>query len=230
MVAWCAASGLIFALGGERPVVGPAKSMSGGFDVIEVRAAHGDNAPADAAKTVESSSKLDRKQVQDLPRIKRVVGRGVKIRTNALLGSSPDGRVPRLTTADTTSAKGGKVTTIGEGWIAYQPPSGLSEEDSFAVAVDDGRNGQRAGVVRVVADGEPEPSSNLVWSARGDGSVMLKGSGIPGRVYNLEFAPVSGGERWQWLGSVTADANGAWEYVDNPAPGGAPRKYRLKCD
>ncbi|NLH75370.1 MAG: hypothetical protein GX456_20180 [Verrucomicrobia bacterium] len=230
VVAWFAASELMLALGGERSGVAPANPTSGGPDVVATKAAHGDHGLASGTKAPELGSTLQHKQVQELPTIKRVVGRGVKIRTNALLGSGQDGRVPRLTTADTRSAKGGKVTTISEGWIAYQPPSGLSGEDSFAVAVDAGPGGRRTGLVTVVADGEVEPSSNLVWSDRGDGSVLLRGSGIPGRVYHIEFAPVTGGQRWQRLGSVTADANGAWEYVDNSARGGTPRKYRLKCE
>lgn len=166
---------------------------------------------------------------RDLALIKRPAGRGVKIRASALLGREHNGKVPPKITLPPTSALGGKVV-LTEGWVVYQPPSGLVDKDSFAVTVDDPRAGQRTSLVKVEADPEPATSSNFSSCVGPDGSTQLKGNGIPGRVYLLEFALASDTGKWQPLGTVTADVNGCWEYVDRPSPGGPARIYRLRTE
>lgn len=229
LAAWFAASGLIFAVGGDRSELPPANQGPSCTDGIVTKAVSYAPASVDDTKAVGPRSKLEQKQLQELPRIKRVAGRGVKIRANTLLGNALEGKARFLHMPATTSAMGGKVT-VTDGWIAYQPPPGLIGDDSFDVTVDDDRGGRQAGVVTVEVADEPGFSSSFVCSIRDDGAVLIRGSGIPGRTYQLQFAPTAASVGWRPLGKVTADANGAWEYVDNPPPGSPPRNYRVKCD
>lgn len=225
LVGRVAALGVTLAFGWDCAAAPPVSATPDGPERTSSDAVPADSAVVQGTKLVKSKVKSD--QLPFSPTIKRFAGRGVKARAKTLMGTDPDGKGRSLARLAPASARGGTLT-LSEGWIAYQPPPGLGADDSFDYAVDEGPDGQRVGLVTVVVVGEPAPSSNLACSDRGDGTIVIRGSGIPGRTYQLEFAPAATNAEWQPLGSVTADANGALEYVDNPGHGSPSRNYRLR--
>lgn len=151
---------------------------------------------------------------------------GIKIRVQDLLGTDPDGDPLTLDSVDSVSAQGGSVTLI-EGWVAYDPPSaGLTNSDSFNYTVSDGKGGIVAGVVTVIPVPNLAASLNLSWDPVTGGSMRLRGSGIPSRVYQIEYSESLSPPVWHALGSLTADAAGLFEYVDTPPEGSPARFYR----
>jgi hypothetical protein len=58
----------------------------------------------------------------------------------------------------------------------------------------------------------------------GNGSFLIRGDGIPGRMYRLQFTDSLSPTDWQLLlgGSVTADNVGKFDFTDNS---GSPSRY-----
>ena len=184
-------------------------------------------ARADGTATINAGGRPERPLIS--PTIKRFPGRSVKVRANTLLGRVADGKQHSAAKPAPVSARGGTVS-MREGWIIYNPPSGLRADDSFTCAVGNGGGSDSAVSVTVVVADEPAESPRPACSVRGDGSVLIRGSGIPGRIYWLEFSTATDGADWMPLASVTADAYGAWECVDTLPPGSPTRNYRVRCD
>jgi len=149
---------------------------------------------------------------------------GAKLPLATLLSSaSPGGgNAIALASLATSSANGGTVSRRN-GWILYLPPPGYTNADSFTYVITDGPT-QVPGTVTLTPGGDDGSSANLSIGIEDDGSYAIRGSGVPGRRYQLQFTD---GSSWQVLGRVVVDANGCFAFVD---PSGSPhRRYRSVC-
>jgi hypothetical protein len=80
------------------------------------------------------------------------------------------------------------------------------------------------GTVTVSIKVDNDPGQNLVITDLGGGSIQIRGSGIPGRTYRLQYTDTLAPAAWAELpgGSVTADATGAFVFTDTS---GSPMRY-----
>lgn len=166
------------------------------------------------------------------PRFGRYPAAKLKLLNSVLLGSDPDGDGLFLSAVTTNSVRGGAVkTNTIPGWVWYEAPAGLAEDDSFGYTVADGRGGFSTGTVTVAFVTNAAPTLRLAWEALGDGTVRVTGQGIPGQNFALEFASNLLAPAWQPLGTVELDEFGLFEYVDHAPPGTPARFYRaVSCD
>lgn len=227
LVGWVGAAGLAAAFAVECVAYPPGDLAPVGSGRVAGEKVRMPEAGADGAARINATARPDRPLLS--PTIKRLPGRSVKVRANTLLGRGADGKPHSSAKLAPVSARGGTVS-MREGWVIYHPPSGLSADDSFTCSVGDSEGADDAVSVTVVVADEPAESPRPACSVRGDGSVLIRGSGIPGRTYRLEFITGTDSAGWVPLGNVTADAYGAWEYVDTLPPGSPTRNYRVKCD
>jgi hypothetical protein len=156
--------------------------------------------------------------------IERYASQGVKVRLSTLLANDTDADGDTLTvTVATNSANGGTITVAGD-WVTYVPASGFTNVDSFTYTIADGRGGSATATVTVNIKQDNEPGVNLTITSLGGNSYRIRGSGIPGRTYRLEYSNGLTPASWQALSgaSVTADAVGVFEYTDTS---GAPTRY-----
>jgi hypothetical protein len=162
------------------------------------------------------------------PRWERYPEASLKVRSAALLGSDPDGDSLFLSAVSPTSLHGATVSTNSiPGWVYYQPPAGLTNEDSFGYTVGDGRDGFGAGTVTVALVSNTAPALTLAWEDLGNGTVRLAGDGVPTLEYFVEFAEVLEAATWQRLGTVVPDQFGQFTFVDNQMTNVPTRFYRL---
>jgi hypothetical protein len=153
---------------------------------------------------------------------------GTQVSLAALLGkaSDADGDPITLASMATASANGGAVSISG-GWIFYVPAPGFTNNDSFSYAISDGYCSPVTGTVTLSLRCDNGSSANLTVSALGNGSNAISGSGVPGRVYQLQFADGGQTTNWQVLGQAIADPNGLFGFID---PDGSPQRvYRTVC-
>jgi hypothetical protein len=158
--------------------------------------------------------------------IERYPTQGVKVRLSTLLANDSDADSDTLTpTVSSTSANGGTIT-ISAGWVFYTPAAGFTNADSFTYTITDGRGGSATGTVTVAIKVDNDVGQNLVITDLGNGSFLIRGSGIPGRTYRLQYTDTLIPANWQDLsgGSVTADGTGVFEFTDTAGSGS--RYYR----
>ncbi|MGO9203756.1 MAG: MBG domain-containing protein [Limisphaerales bacterium] len=154
---------------------------------------------------------------------------GVKVSIANLLtnASDSDGNPITFVGASATSANGGTVTT-NSGWVFYMPATGFTNTDTFTYLVTDGEGAPVAGTVTVAIMVDDGASANLTITSLGNGSVAIGGQGIPGRTYLIQYTtdtlPTT---NWLALGTVTADASGAFVLIDNSVSG--LQFYRTVC-
>jgi subtilisin-like proprotein convertase family protein len=156
--------------------------------------------------------------------IERYASQGVKVRLSTLLANDTDADGDTLTvTVATNSANGGTITVAGD-WVTYVPASGFTNVDSFTYTIADGRGGSATATVTVNIKQDNEPGVNLTITSLGGSSYRIRGSGIPGRTYRLEYSNGLTPASWQVLSgaTVTADAVGVFEHTDTS---GAPTRY-----
>jgi hypothetical protein len=153
--------------------------------------------------------------VADRITLSRNPGQGIKIAIAALLANAVDADNDPLTLVNVsaTSAHGGTLAILTN-WIFYTPASGLTNADSFTYTVSDGFSAPLTGTVtvNVVADNSFSPNvsiTNLV-----NGSYHIRGNGIPGRTYHIEYCQDLNKPSWQSLGTATADSAGVFVFVD----------------
>ena len=98
--------------------------------------------------------------------------------------------------------------------------------DTFTYTIADGRGAVVTGTVTVNIKVDVDPGQNLTITSLGGGSYRIRGSGIPGRTYRLQYTDEAVPATWQLLpgASVTADASGVIEFIDTS--GSAMRFYR----
>jgi len=124
-----------------------------------------------------------------------------------------------------TSAHNGTVT-FGNKVIAYTPPPGLTNTDTFTYTISDGRGAPVTGTVTVLIHVDPVPPPRLALTALAGGALQLRLGGVPGRTYHVQYAEDMRNPVWQLVGSGTADGTGQFVFVDTPPPGTAHRFYR----
>ncbi len=152
---------------------------------------------------------------------------GTRVSLAALLAkaSDADGDPITLGSMATASANGGAVS-ISSGYVFYVPAPGFTNADTFSYAISDGYT-QVAGTVTLSLRCDNRSSANLTVSDLGNGSYAISGSGVPGRVYQLQFADGAQNINWQVLGQALADPNGLFGLID---PAGSPQRlYRSVC-
>jgi subtilisin-like proprotein convertase family protein len=150
----------------------------------------------------------------------------VKVPLATLLANDSDADGDPLTpTISPTSANGGTITIVGA-WVFYTPAEGFTNADSFTYTITDGRGGSATGTVTVAIKVNNAPSQNLTITDLGGGSMLIKGYGIPGRPYRLQYSDSLTPANWQDLagGSLTASAIGAFQSTDTSGSGS--RYYR----
>lgn len=181
---------------------------------------------------VGSTNALTPNQVINTPPVagadtlERYPTQGVKVRLATLLANDSDVDGDTLTiNVSSTSANGGTVTVSGN-WVTYTPAPGFMAVDSFTYTIADGRGAVVTGTVTVNIKVDVDPGQNLVITDSGGGSYLIRGSGIPGRTYRLQFTDTLTPTAWADLsgGSVTADAAGVFTFTDTT--GSAMRYYR----
>jgi subtilisin-like proprotein convertase family protein len=155
--------------------------------------------------------------------IQRDPTNGVKVSIATLLSNDSDADGDPLTfLADSTnSANGGAVARSG-GWLFYSPAPGFTNTDTFTYAITDGLGAPVTGVVTVNIRVDNGPSPNLAITDLGNSSYSIRGDGIPGRTYRIEFAPEAAPTNWQTLGMAPADMNGLFQFTDSS---GSPQRF-----
>jgi hypothetical protein len=153
---------------------------------------------------------------------------GVKLSVAALLRTASDADDDTITLASVgaASANGGTISSNG-GWVFYVPTPGFTNADTFNYAISDGYSAPVTGTITLDLRTEGSPSDNLIVNILGNGSYGISGSGVPARVYQLDFTDGGQNSAWQALGDASADANGCFGFVD---AGGSPQRlYRTVC-
>jgi len=117
---------------------------------------------------------------------------------------------------------------VSGGWVFYTPADGFSAADSFAYTLNDGHGASATGTVTVAIQANNELGTSLAVTLLGNGSSRIDGSGIPSRTYHLQYTDSLTVVNWQDISGadVTADANGAFSYIDVLPAGVAQRYYR----
>ncbi len=153
--------------------------------------------------------------------INRGLTNGVMVSIADLLGNASDADNDRITFVGVSaaSANGGTLMT-NAGWVFYTPAPGFTNTDTFTYLVTDGWSAPVAGTVTVdIAVGNC-PSRNLIITTLGNGAVSIGGDGIPGNTYVIQYTTNTPPTmNWLSLGTVTADASGAFTLVEELGPG-----------
>jgi subtilisin-like proprotein convertase family protein len=159
--------------------------------------------------------------------IDRWATNGTKVAVLALLSNDTDadGDLVTFLSVAATSANGAALSQ-SNGWIFYQPSPGFTNVDSFTYLISDGRGMPVTGTVNVGIRADNGPSSNVSIVSLGDGTYLVRVSGIPGKTYGIEFAETLNAPDWQPLASGVANAVGMFEFVDAPPSGTDQRFYR----
>ena len=158
--------------------------------------------------------------------ISRYAMQGVKVRLSTLLAKASDTDNDTLgISVSSTSANAGTITTSGA-WVFYTPASGFTNADSFTYTITDGHGGSSSGTVTVAILADDAVGQNLVITDQGGGSFLVKGSGIPGRTYRMQYTDSFSPTAWTDFsgGSVTANSTGAFQFTDTSGSSG--RYYR----
>ena len=156
--------------------------------------------------------------VQDL--IQRLANGDVKVQVTALLtnDTDADGDTLTLIGVSTNSTAGGTVSWVGN-WVYYQAPAGYTNADAFTYTISDGYCGGTAtGNVLVQVMTATGPSHNFTIHIQPDGSVLLAFAGIPNWTYRIQYADTLPPVNWTDLSTNTADALGAYQFIDTPPP------------
>jgi hypothetical protein len=156
--------------------------------------------------------------------IERYPTQGVKVRLATLLANDSDADGDALGIAlSSTSANAGTITVSG-GWVFYTPAANFTNADSFTYTITDGQGGSTVGTVTVALKVDTDPGQNLTITDQGGGSFLIRGNGIPGRIYRLEYSDTVAPFTWQVLsgGSVTANSAGVFQFTDT---GGSGSRY-----
>ena len=140
-------------------------------------------------------------------------GDGVKISIATLLSSivDADKDLIKLVKVDTVSAYGGGILLNTE-WLLYTPALHFTNVDSYKYTVTDGFDEPITGTVTVNVLEDVSASPNLVISNLNNGDCEIRGNGIPGRIYRIEFCEDLNRPLWQPLGNVTTDPSGVFLY------------------
>ena len=162
------------------------------------------------------------------PVVQRLATKQLKVLRADLVGTEPDGDPVTITSFDSLSDKGVPITTDGT-WIYYNPTLPFTLGDSFDYVLNDGRGGSSTGTVSVVVATDTVANADYSITDLGNGSFLVRFSGVPGYSYRIEAATNPANPIWQTIATVTADSGGAVLAVDAPT-GGTPRTYQMKTE
>jgi len=218
-------------LNATHPVVGGTNSLLVLTNVEDFNAGFYSVMLSNAAGSVRSSNAelvVNHLPRPSSPRFMRYPEASLKVRSSDLLGTDPDGDRLFLSAVSPNSLRGGAVSTNSiPGWIYYQPPVGLTDDDSFGYTVGDGRGGFSVGSVTVALVSNTAPTLNLASVDVADGTARLAGDGIPTLEYFVEFTETLAAPAWLRLGTVAPDEFGQFTFVDNQMTNAPTRYYRL---
>ena len=146
------------------------------------------------------------------------------VSASTLAGLSSDADGDSLAITDIGTASHGTVGLVGD-TLSYTPASGYVGTDSFTYTVSDGfSGGTSTGTANVnVRLGEATSGFNYI-SPPVNGTVNLRGYGIPGHQYNIQVS--SDLLNWTTLDTVTAAPNSIILYTDTNA-NTSQRYYRF---
>jgi hypothetical protein len=146
--------------------------------------------------------------------IQRLGTNGTKVQISSLLtnDTDADGDLVSFISVNPASANGGTVLS-NSGWIFYTPPAGSTNADSFTYNISDGY-ASVAGTVNVSVLADLGPSPNLTINVLSNGVYAIRGDGIPGRSYRIQWSD-NPGPVWQDLGCSIADTNGIFGLIDS---------------
>jgi hypothetical protein len=150
---------------------------------------------------------------------------GAKVAIAALLASDSDADGDPLTFVSVvaTTPNGGTVVA-SNGWIFYSPAQGFTNVDTFNCTISDGWGGPVSCPVTVGIRADDGPSPNLVLTDLHNGSYAIRGDGIPGRTYRIQYTDQMQPANWQPLSTNQADIYGAFRVID--PTGSSGRFYR----
>jgi hypothetical protein len=138
---------------------------------------------------------------------------GLKVRATAL-ADDPE----LLSAVDSLLARGATVTTQ-EGWVIYSPPVAPGTPGSLGLADASAKPGTT----------EPSVATSPAASAISTRPLArVRGNGVPGQSYTIEFAEDTTATVWHPLGTARADAFGAYEYLDHSPGETTKRVYRAR--
>ena len=160
------------------------------------------------------------------PALARYWGSGFSAPESVFLGTDPDGDSLFLSWVSPLSAHGA-VVSFDTGWVTYAPTPGMTNDDTFAYVVADGRGGFGQGTASVAMLTERGPTLQALWENRNAGMLRIVGSGISNRRYTIEFQEGLG-TGWQPIATVMSDESGSFTYVTSPSPGSSGRFYRVR--
>jgi hypothetical protein len=141
--------------------------------------------------------------------------------------TDPDDDPLTLSLPSAATSEGGVVARNGS-HVQYTPPAGFTGPDTFTYQVADGWGGTDTATVTVTVRKPEGVGFNTISAVRdADGSVHLRMAGIPGRSYQVWFAPDVVAGPWTLLDTVVADLLGVVSYTDTSAVGVPVRFYRL---
>ncbi|MCW5559449.1 MAG: hypothetical protein KIT22_16670, partial [Verrucomicrobiae bacterium] len=156
----------------------------------------------------------------------RAPHRTVKATIPALLAHDfdPEGTALTLLEVESPTREGGRAW-IEEGWVIYQAPDGFDGPDAFFYQVADAGGSLALGWVQVVVWTDNAPTPNIISLIHLGGTTRIRFAGVPGQSYRVQASesllpPIP----WHDLGSVTADAQGQFEFSD-PEAGLFPIRY-----
>lgn len=177
-----------------------------------------------ATNTLTPDQVINTPPVAGADTIERYPTQGVKVRLSTLLTNDSDADLDTLTTTVSIISSNGGTITVSNGWVFYTPADGFTNADSFTYTITDGRGGSAIATVTVAIAVDNDPGQNLTITDLGGGSIRIRGSGIPGRTYRLQYTDTLSPAAWADLpgGSVTSDASGVFEFIDTS---GSPMRY-----
>jgi len=148
---------------------------------------------------------------------------GVRVSIATLLSNDTDADADLISFlgVSAASAYGGTLVS-NNGWISYTPSPGFTNTDTFTYTISDGLAAPVTGLVTVNVVVDDGPSVNLTITVLSNGLYVIRGDGIPGRVYRMQYADQPQNTNWQTLGTVTADQFGIFEITD---AAGTPQRY-----
>ncbi len=157
--------------------------------------------------------------------IRRTPNQRTKVAVTDLLANDwdPDGDEVVFDSIAGTTAEGGTLS-LADGWIFYTPPAGFLNNDSFTYRVRDRYGAWAMGEVAIDTAVKSDPSQNLLVTAVSNGTYRIVFSGVPWRTYTIQSTESLESPQWLFLGTVTADSMGQFEYYDT-LPEGSPSRY-----
>ena len=154
----------------------------------------------------------------------------VKVRKSTLLANDTDADTDTLTfvSVSATSTNSGTITVSGQ-WITYHPPTDYTGVDAFTYRVTDSHGSTSTGTVLVNVKADSAlAAQDLAIENLGNGSFRVRGAGVPGYAYRIQYTTSLETPDWQQLGSpVNADSLGSIEITDTPGNGAPQRYYRV---